>query len=275
MHEIEYNATAQFINELFLEIKARCPAWAVAWPNEKIELKARAIWTEAFIRNKIKDVRLIQNGLKRLDGHFIPTVEQFLDLCKPRLEDFNLPSVEDAFKIALKIVHDAKYPTYRDGKFIEHQWPHDAIRLAAQDTGHFEILNNQKAFNDFKRHYLFYTEKLMNGETLETVLKPLPDSENLAPRKTLEVGKSALSELKKHLGTEPYTEEERIARASPDELKKVEFHKYLINKMLERGVNRAEALRQLNLFQQRPEYAESLQKFVYKPKSSGHVSSYL
>ena len=39
MHEVDKVKTAQFINELFLEIKARCPAWPQSWPNPEIEKK--------------------------------------------------------------------------------------------------------------------------------------------------------------------------------------------------------------------------------------------
>lgn len=240
-----------------------------------------------LIENNCNDAtKLIEFAYRYRCKDVFPTPKDFVIAFLGK--DLEQPSIGFVKSVVLAIRSNREYNrnsrvllTHRNANYPEATWEFcEVVEKLLPD--HFSRMTNddeaknalESAYREVQLNFLDLKEKLVESNflTFNELKKLALEKQN---QKDDELAKSSLSDLKKHLGTQPYTPEEKIAKASPDELKKVEFHKYLINKMLERGVNRAEALRQLNLFQQRPEYAESLQKFVYKPKSNGHISSYL
>lgn len=262
MNEKIYNDTALLINELFLELKARCPAWPQSWPNPEIEKRARQIWLESLVNNKIQNWQYVKNGLSKIKSSFVPTVDEFISLCKPSIDDLNIPTVDQAYKEACKNSYDTKYPTYKDGKPVEPTWSHEIVRYSARDTGTHDIVSHEN-FEKFKRHYEFYLKKILNGEQLEAILKPLPNKNDVPATLTPEVGKNALNGLKSHLNVISKPDLQPVIEKVLEKEKEIAFRKHILSNLIKAGIEHHEAYLELKAFVQTQDYQKALKEFKY------------
>lgn len=104
--------TEQLINQLFVAIKAICPAWASAWPTQEMTDCAKKQWLGAFIENSVQDWSKIELGLKKLKlrgSPFVPSVGEFIALCTPEAQDLGLLSEQEAYDLACRDAHYLSY----------------------------------------------------------------------------------------------------------------------------------------------------------------------
>lgn len=188
MTEIDKIKTAQFINELFIEIKARCPAWPQSWPNAEIEKKARQIWLQEIVKHKISSWEHIKKGLEKIKSSFVPDIDEFIQYCKPTLKDFGLPEPYVAFREACKNGYDMKY-----GEHVT--WSHPAVFHAGSETGWFNIEKSEKLF---LANYEMTCRIVFEGGALRDLPKLIPKQplEKSSP----EIASKSLDEIKKILG---------------------------------------------------------------------------
>lgn len=260
--------TAKFMNDLFLEIKARCPAWPQSWPNEKIELKAREIWLESLLLNKVTKWENIKIGLSKIKSAFVPTIDEFISYCKITLDDLGLPTVEQAYKEACKNSHESKYPYFENGKRVEPKWSHEIVRLAAVDCGTHDLISKSNSFETFKKHFEFYQQKLLQGEKFEAILKALPHENTEAATTTQKVGENALKSLKTALNVKTEPVSELFIQKNTNQQKEIAYRKYLLDKLIAANVSKVEALLEIKAFAETEDYQKSLDKFIYTPTNS-------
>lgn len=104
--------TEQLINQLFIAIKAICPAWASAWPTQEINDGAKKQWLGAFIENGVQDWSKIELGLKKLklrESPFVPAVGEFIALCTPEAQDLGLLPEQEAYELACRDAYHLSY----------------------------------------------------------------------------------------------------------------------------------------------------------------------
>lgn len=188
MNEIEYNATAKLINELFLEIKARCPAWPQSWPNLDIERRSKQIWLESLIKNKITNWEHVKIGLGKLRGSFVPPIDEFISLCKPTMEDYGLPQPFEAFR---ECCHNAASIRYNDPV----TWSHQAVYHAGSQTGLMEI---EKLKDLFLINYEIACKIVFEGGRLKDLPKLIPNKPE--EKKDPEIALNSINKLKSMLG---------------------------------------------------------------------------
>lgn len=187
MDEKIYNDTAHLINELFLDLKAKCPAWPQSWPNAEIEKRARQIWLEALIKNQIHNWQHVKKGISKIKTSFIPSIEDFISFCKPSINDLNIPTVQEAYKEACNNAHPQ----------AKKKWSHAIVFNAALNTG-YDKLNNlslKESYPIFAHNYEVLVNRMMKNEPLgREILVAIP--EKIEPPSTKETGKEWLSKVK-------------------------------------------------------------------------------
>lgn len=78
-----------FIDKLFLELKATYPAWSAAMKNDDDINNAKRVWLKAFVENGITKVNQVKIGLveARKDARpFFPSVGEFIEWCKGKID---------------------------------------------------------------------------------------------------------------------------------------------------------------------------------------------
>ena len=156
----------QIINQLFVDLKAIFPAWKHAIPTYTIENQAKIEWTKAFIESGISHTEQLKIGLKKARKYsepWFPSCGQFIEWCKPSLEDYGLPSVERALRMVI------------DGK--KREIP--AVFAAAKATGSWALKNmtQKELLPVFTRNYEIACSRVINGEDLSIEIpKALPKS---------------------------------------------------------------------------------------------------
>lgn len=165
MHEIDKVKTAQFINELFLEIKARCPAWPQSWPNPEIEKKARQVWMQEIIKHKTNNWEHIKKGIEKIKSSFVPTIDEFIQYCKPSMEEYGLPQPFEAFRECCRNSSSIRYnePV---------TWSHQAVYHAGSQTGLLEIEKYQELF---LANYEMACKIVFEGGRLRDLPKLIPE----------------------------------------------------------------------------------------------------
>lgn len=185
-------ATELLINNLFTELRAICTAWRQAWPDQKTYDLARDHWVGGFMDAGIKDIKQIEFGLRkqRLVGKsFIPSIGEFIALCRPTAKDFSLPDVDSAYRQAAHLA----YPRADMAGIC------DAVYHAACMTGFYEINNlpRDKSYPMFVRNYQLTIDMVMSGQALREVPKML---EHQKPKEKTEesklAAKNALNKIK-------------------------------------------------------------------------------
>lgn len=158
---------AELVNDLFDHLKACKPAWRQSFPDDKALNVAKREWTKAFIENGITSRFMISKGksmARRTATPFFPSSGEFVSWCRPSAEDVGLPDARDAYKEACNAGQG-------------HVWSHDAVHLAANATGRFELRRTPEGvmFPRFKKNYEVFCLQVMRGEKLVIGLpKPPP-----------------------------------------------------------------------------------------------------
>jgi len=81
----EDDLTAKIVNKLFLTFQGMYPTFKQAWPTETEINQAKLEWIKALVQtghNNIDDVKRGVAALRLTNSAFVPSVGQFLDLCK-------------------------------------------------------------------------------------------------------------------------------------------------------------------------------------------------
>ena len=165
MTEVDKIKTAQFINELFIEIKARCPAWPQSWPNPEIEKKARQIWLQEIVKHKINSWDHIKKALEKIKSSFVPSIDEFIQLCKPTMEDYGLPRPFEAFRECCFNASNIRYN-------VPVTWSHQAVYHAGSQTGLLEIEKLQELF---LANYEMACRIVFEGGILKDLPKLIPE----------------------------------------------------------------------------------------------------
>ena len=178
----------QIINQLFIDLKAIFPAWRVAIPTDTIENQAKIEWTKAFIENGIGHTEQLKLGLKKARKYsepWFPSCGQFIEWCKPNLEDYGLPTAEQALRMVV------------DGK----KKSHPAIFVAAKHTGTWNLknLSHKALLPMFTRNYEIVCSRVMNGEDLTGEIPLALPKKVVVPVPATNEFKAAREKLKKSM----------------------------------------------------------------------------
>lgn len=160
-------STEKLINGLFAELRAICTAWRQAWPDQSTYDLAKDHWVGGFMDAEINSIEQIEFGLKKQRQSvkpFVPSIGEFIAMCKPAASDFNLPDVNTAYAQAAKLA----YPGSDQSMFNQ------AVYHAACLTGFYELNNlpQDKSFPMFARCYQITVDAIMNGQPLRDVPAP-------------------------------------------------------------------------------------------------------
>lgn len=188
MHEVDKVKTAQFINELFLEIKARCPAWPQSWPNPEIEKKARQVWMQEIVKHKINSWEHIKKALEKIKSSFVPSIDEFIQLCKPTMEDYGLPQPFEAYR---ECCFNASNIRYNEPV----TWSHQAVYHAGSQTGLLEIERLQDLF---LANYEIACRIVFDGGILKDFPKLIPTQPQ--QKSSPQTASNALKNMKAMLG---------------------------------------------------------------------------
>lgn len=182
------------IDDLFERLKGMFPAWRQAWPTSAEFQAAKDEWIAEFIRSGIRSEEQIQHGVRmaaKFRSAFVPAVGVFIAWCFAP-EAFGLPSLDKAYRIAMRNTHPAQAGMAR--------WPHPAIYHAAVACGYLSLqrLDRKLGMQLFEEKYMDQCRKLGRGE----VLAPAPVAELPAPmtKGSPEVAAAALAGLRQRLG---------------------------------------------------------------------------
>jgi len=161
------NEAAELVDDLFENLKACKPAWKQSFPDDRAMNIAKREWTKGFMENGITSRFMISRGkgvARRMPTPFFPSIGEFVSWCRPSAEDVGLPDASVAYKEACNAGQG-------------HAWSHDAVQLAANATGRFELKRSPESvmFPRFKKNYEVYCLQVMRGEKLVIALpKPPP-----------------------------------------------------------------------------------------------------
>ena len=157
---------ALVVNQLFMDLKAIFPAWKAAFPSQQIEQQAKIEWIKAFVENDIGQTEQLKFGLQKARNYgepWFPSCGQFIKWCKPSLEDYGLPTAEQALR---KVINGQKRS-------------HPVLFLTAQATGSRELktMHHESLLKLFTRNYEIVCQRFVNGEDLsQEIPKALPAS---------------------------------------------------------------------------------------------------
>ena len=182
-------STEKLINGLFAELRAICTAWRQAWPDQRTHDLAKDHWVGGFMDAGINSIEQIEFGLKKQRQSvkpFVPSIGEFIAMCKPTAADFNLPDVNTAYAQAAQLA----YPEADQSKFNQ------AVYHAACLTGFYELNNlpQDKSFPIFARCYQSTVDAVMIGQPLREVPAPPVMIENKNKGAKTEAAKQAAKE---------------------------------------------------------------------------------
>jgi hypothetical protein len=189
------SGSARVVNALFRELKAIFPAWKQAWPTVEDENSAKKSWVKAFVSARISQIEQIRFGIencRKLGSNFIPSVGQFVSMCKPTPEMLGIPIHDQAYAEAIANAHPSMAGT--------REWSHQAVYHAAAHCG-FRVLSTMPAETSrkmFDRAYDITIRMLMAGEPLRSIPLALPRP--VSRRSSEKVGNEALALLRQNLG---------------------------------------------------------------------------
>jgi len=167
------NKTAIIVNNLFLELQVISPAFKQAWPTQSEFNQAKKSWVKAFIQSNFHEIEQIQYGINkfRLAGKaFIPTVGEFMELCKPKIQDYGLPETEEAFRISIRMNQQfANYKTdcEKTNLVVGHV-------ISEIGTSDYRAMKMDAARKTFEYYYKAACQQFING-TLGNINKAIED----------------------------------------------------------------------------------------------------
>ena len=182
------------VNQVFQRLTVICTAWKQALNGDHPDQYAKNYKRElldSLVHSGINDWQMIERGLmtaKSNGNDFLPNPGKFVEWCKLQVEDFGLPSVEEAYREASREL--GKHTMVRS-------WTHPAIYSAACECGtaFLKSETEKKALPAFTKVYERICARVMAGEQFQ-----LPEDVRLekkpeqpAPK---EVAKKHLADLK-------------------------------------------------------------------------------
>lgn len=195
MDDKKFNADSyHVINALFKQLESIFPSFMRAWPTEDVLQTAKKNWLLAFVETNVNSMKHLQVGLKKARHHprsWVPTVGEFIEWCKPTMQDYGLPEPQMAFREACKNGYDLKYNAHVT-------WSHPAVYHAGCETGWFEIEKLEKLF---LANYDMACRIVFEGGTL----RDLPKLISMQPleKSSPETAKKGFNELFQILGKKP------------------------------------------------------------------------
>ena len=157
----------EFINWFFGELKIICPAYKIAWADQETYNKAKRSWLRGFKLSNMTQKEFIQIGLDKLllkldkvpsNARYIPHFGEFIGLCHPSAEDYNLKSTEMAFQEASQHVYGNE----------QIKFSHITIKHARDLTGYFLLTNQPRSisFPIFEKNYAESIKQFLEGKNL-------------------------------------------------------------------------------------------------------------
>ncbi len=152
------------VNNLFNNLKSICTAWKQTFTDQAIEQAAKQQWAQALVENGIVNQKQIELGMKKaraLAKPWFPSSGEFIAWCKPSLEDYGLPTAEQALR---KVINGQKRN-------------HPVLFLAAKATGSRELktMPHDNLLKLFSRNYEIVCQRFISGEDLSVEIpKALP-----------------------------------------------------------------------------------------------------
>lgn len=164
----EFNLPPQaitIVNDLFNDLKGVCTAWQHTFTDTSIEVAAKQQWAQALFENGVVNQQQIDTGMKKarqLAKPWFPSSGEFIEWCKPTLEDYGLPNAEQALR---KVINGQKRS-------------HPVLYAAAQATGSRELktMPHTELLKLFTRNYEIVCQNFINGQDFSQVIpKALPE----------------------------------------------------------------------------------------------------
>ena len=155
------DSAKEFIDELFVELKATYPAYDLAIKTSDDEDMAKKVWTKAFIENGIIDRSQVKCGLKKArtdKSKYLPSVGQFISWCTPSPEDFGIPPVDSAFNMVIR-------------RTIQPDTHPIVIAVARHTKWERQTLDLDDYKKVFVREYEIQMRRVMNGEQIGEAAK--------------------------------------------------------------------------------------------------------
>jgi hypothetical protein len=179
------------VNNLFNDLKGICTAWQHTFTDVAIEQAAKKQWVQALFENNVITQHQINIGMKKarkLSKPWFPSSGEFIEWCKPNLEDYGLPAVDEALRIWINR-QSKSYP---------------AIYVAAQATGSWALksMNHKDLFALFSRNYEIACNRVMAGEDLSEEIPLALPSEVFVPVPATKIYKAAREKLRQTIGAE-------------------------------------------------------------------------
>ena len=168
--EAAMNATADLVNDLFVELQAAFPAWRYTMPDKEALDAAKASWTQTFFENDINQHSQLSWGMKKArksaSPHF-PSSGEFVGWCTPDPEDYGLPGERSAYNEACNNSHDP------EGS----KWSHPAVFVAGKETSFFDLARKEEreTYSIFQHNYSIVIRRVMAGQDFSGAIpKALP-----------------------------------------------------------------------------------------------------
>ncbi|MBB3142798.1 replication protein P [Halomonas organivorans] len=155
------------VSQVFTRLAALYPrTWESAFPSDQVlALSKREMAMELARWQALPTRRVIERAmseLKREGNTWPPTIPVLIKLLAPTPEDFGMPAVAEAWREVTDHAHQPR----------QHRWSHEAVRMAGNATGWWELTHTrtksriEAAERRFAKHYQALVNRVMAGETL-------------------------------------------------------------------------------------------------------------
>lgn len=161
----------KLLDDCLLSLQAIFPGWraAVSGDHQAWTTEYKRQLLSAFVEFGVNSPEKINRGLSRArksQKPWLPGPGEFCGWCLPRPSDYGMPEAALAFDHARdQCGKPAQWRT----------WPHEAVYLAAVDTGFFELKSLRDGDQNFKAvrarfcdSYESYVKRVTAGEKLST-----------------------------------------------------------------------------------------------------------
>jgi hypothetical protein len=161
------------VNRLFNFFEAICPGFEKQYAGNEKKLKTQKIhFTRAFMDESINDIKQIEFGIKRCRRESpinTPTIGQFLDWCKPTVDDLGLLCKEKAFDLSSQFMREGNIPDLSEDQNL-------LMKHVIGECGTFFLKTNSidKAQPVFYRNYEIAIRDFISGK-LKAIPKGLED----------------------------------------------------------------------------------------------------
>ena len=179
------------VNNLFNDLKGICTAWQHTFTDVAIEQAAKKQWVQALFENDVVNQHQINIGMKKarkLSKPWFPSSGEFIEWCKPSLEDYGLLPVDQALRIWI----DRKSKSY------------PAIYAAAQATGSWALksMKHKDLLSLFSRNYEIACNRVIAGEDLSNEIPLALPPKVFVPVPATNDFKTAREKLKQTIGAD-------------------------------------------------------------------------